>query len=103
MKEANLRAALEIAHESTKNRGINELDLHSLHVEEALVVLKNRLLDLTRPDVGNRVTQLRIITGYGSTNNGKSTIKPAVIKFLQKDGFTFSLENKGCILVAINR
>ena len=101
MKEANQRAALLTLEQNKEARGgaFDVLDLHRLHVEEALVAVKNHLAELTHPKLKGRYNKLRIITGWGKSTIGPARIKPEVIKLLRKERLNFVMENKGAIVV----
>jgi DNA-nicking Smr family endonuclease len=81
MKAANLKAA-NVAFESNNDRlHFGQIDLHDLHVKEALEKLEERVKDIKKANCQN----LTVITGQGlHSDKGKAKIKPAVIKFAVK-------------------
>lgn len=74
-----------------------EIDLHALHVGEALRFLQHRLQTfIFLPSVN----MLTVITGYGShSSNGCAKIKPAVTDFLVRNGIPWGEPNEGCLTI----
>ncbi|KJH52453.1 Smr domain protein [Dictyocaulus viviparus] len=101
MHEKSLREqASDVIITANKNSAV--LDLHLLSQKEAILVLKNRLFVLDRPQPlrnGRSSRRLRVITGYGKGNGGRSVIKPAVECYLKKNGYFYSFANMGEIVI----
>ncbi|KAL0046380.1 hypothetical protein WJX82_010916 [Trebouxia sp. C0006] len=103
-KEARQRAnqaAYDSCNMSVTNRF--KVDLHGLHVEEALQVLQQHLLSLGGLGCPGGVL-LQVITGIGKhSTNGRPKILPAVIRYLSDAGHRFSeaVGNSGIIDVFI--
>ncbi len=78
-----------------------EIDLHGLHVEEALVKTEERL---ARDLASGRGGVLVVIYGAGNHSLGnKQLLKPAVEKLLRDKGVQFTLDtpNHGCCSVVL--
>lgn len=104
MREANHRAAVQIfkrVNSSLLPRNI--LDLHGLHVEEALEHLDQVLQDkITECEQGLCQPQLSIITGKGNhSQGGVARIRPAVIDYLTSRHYRFTEPNVGLVLVSL--
>lgn len=91
-KEANNRAAGFIL---TLNQDMSDtLDMHGLHVNEALEALKEKI---ATAQTGKSV---HVITGRGSHSKGREArIKPAVLQFLRQNGYRFEETNAGMLKV----
>lgn len=82
----------------------NVLDLHFLHVREAICTLKF-FLELKRKQLkesGIRCNFVEVITGYGKGGTVPK-IKPAVEEFLRSKGYVFVPKNEGCFMVTLNK
>lgn len=82
----------------------NVLDLHYLHVREALCVLKC-FLELKRKDLKNSAhkhTFVEVITGYGASGTVPK-IKPAVENYLKSKRYIFTIKNEGCYMVTLEK
>ncbi|KAI9555738.1 hypothetical protein GHT06_018253 [Daphnia sinensis] len=80
-KKCNQQAALQIIEEKNAYQDERTIDLHELHVVEALTCLESFIVENTRE--GRNVVQ--VITGRGNNSqNGKPRIKPAVVTFLKQ-------------------
>nr|XP_028955480.1 SMR domain-containing protein At5g58720-like [Malus domestica] len=44
---------------------------------------------------------LRVITGYGSHDYGKSKLKQSVIELVENEGIQWSEENRGAVLIKL--
>ncbi|XP_065814817.1 NEDD4-binding protein 2 [Labrus bergylta] len=104
MREANDRAAVQIferVNSSLLPRNI--LDLHGLHVDEALEHLGQVLEDKsTECEQGLCQPQLSIITGRGNhSQGGVARIRPAVIDYLTNKHYRFTEPNTGTVLVSL--
>jgi hypothetical protein len=75
------------------------LDLHGLHVSEALQAVETALVLAKREKDGVNDMLVTIITGRGKHSEGGARIKPAVINLLDSRGTRYSLANEGCIVV----
>ncbi|XP_048053639.1 NEDD4-binding protein 2 [Megalobrama amblycephala] len=105
MREANHRAAMQIF--QRVNASLlpqNILDLHGLHVDEALYHLSNVLTEknlecrqgLCRP-------QLSIITGRGNhSQGGVARIRPAVLDYLKNQHYSYTEPKTGLVLVTLH-
>ncbi|XP_060511174.2 NEDD4-binding protein 2 isoform X1 [Panthera onca] len=90
MKEANHLAAVEIFEKVNASLlPQNVLDLHGLHVDEAIEHLMTVLQQKTEEFKQNGgKSYLSVITGRGNhSQGGVARIKPAVIKYLTSHGF----------------
>uniref|UniRef100_A0A2K5DLY3 Smr domain-containing protein n=1 Tax=Aotus nancymaae TaxID=37293 RepID=A0A2K5DLY3_AOTNA len=104
MKEANHLAAVEIFEKVNASLlPQNVLDLHGLHVEEALDHLMKVLEKKTEEFKQNGgKPYLSVITGRGNhSQGGVARIKPAVIKHLISHSFRFSEIKPGCLKVML--
>ncbi|XP_007945335.1 NEDD4-binding protein 2 [Orycteropus afer afer] len=104
MKEANHLAAVEIFEKVNASLlPQNVLDLHGLHVDEAVEHLRTVLQQKTeefRQNGGK--PYLSVITGRGNhSQGGVARIKPAVIKYLTSHSFRFSEIKPGCLKVML--
>uniref|UniRef100_A0A8C5SP21 NEDD4 binding protein 2 n=1 Tax=Laticauda laticaudata TaxID=8630 RepID=A0A8C5SP21_LATLA len=85
MKEANQDAAQQIFEKvNAAKLPINFLDLHGLHVDEALAHLSRVLQEKTKEhSLAGGIPYLYVITGRGNhSQGGVARIKPAVTKYL---------------------
>ncbi|XP_036056713.1 NEDD4-binding protein 2 isoform X2 [Onychomys torridus] len=104
MKEANHLAAVEIFEKVNASLlPQNVLDLHGLHVDEAIEHLTTVLQQKTEEFKQNGgKPYLSVITGRGShSQGGVARIKPAVIKYLTSHSFRFSEIKPGCLKVML--
>ncbi|XP_009374241.2 SMR domain-containing protein At5g58720 [Pyrus x bretschneideri] len=96
---ADERASQEIF--KARNKGIENvitIDLHGQHVKQAMKLLKMHLLFGT---YAQSVQFLRVITGYGSHDYGKSKLKQSVIELVENEGIQWSEENRGAVLIKL--
>ncbi|XP_028938999.1 NEDD4-binding protein 2 isoform X2 [Ornithorhynchus anatinus] len=104
MKEANHLAAVEIFEKVNASLlPQNALDLHGLHVPEAIHHMSRILQQKTEEyRQGGGKPYLSVITGRGSHSLGRvARIKPAVIQYLTNHGFRFSEIQPGCLKVML--
>ncbi|KAG5285916.1 hypothetical protein AALO_G00008970 [Alosa alosa] len=106
MREANHRAALCIF--ERVNASLlpqNVLDLHGLHVSEALEHLQRILkVKSTEYKQGLCKPQLSVITGRGNrSQGGVAKIRPAVIDYLKSKHYEFTEPNGGLVLVSLQK
>ncbi|XP_045690096.1 NEDD4-binding protein 2 isoform X1 [Phyllostomus hastatus] len=104
MKEANHLAAMEIFEKVNASLlPQNVLDLHGLHVDEAIEHLMAVLQQKTEEfkQSGGK-PYLSVITGRGNhSQGGVARIKPAVVKYLTSHSFRFSEIKPGCLKVML--
>jgi NEDD4-binding protein 2 len=93
MKEANMRAA-DLILKLQNDVSSQTLDLHGLHVEEAISALQEKLHSTTD-------SVLHVITGKGIHSKGEARIKPAVVQFLTNKNYTFE-EQPGRVKVTLS-
>lgn len=104
MREANHRAAVQIFERVNSSLLPNNiLDLHGLHVDEALQRLGQVLQDKTTDcEQGLCRPQLSVITGRGNhSQGGVARIRPAVIDYLTNKHYRFSEPKPGLVLVSL--
>ncbi|XP_064097924.1 LOW QUALITY PROTEIN: uncharacterized protein LOC135209176 [Macrobrachium nipponense] len=108
LNEANKRASYKIleAVNSKNKKDANVLDLHLLHVPEALNATKAFLLEREQLLMARNINQLQVslITGRGAHSvGGQAKLKPAIRDYLQQKGYTFHEGNSGMFVVTIQR
>ncbi|KAL1282451.1 hypothetical protein QQF64_001254 [Cirrhinus molitorella] len=106
MREANHRAAMQIF--QRVNASLlpqNILDLHGLHVDEAIHHLSQVLTDKNLEfSQGLCQPQLSIITGRGNrSQGGVARIRPAVLDYLKSHHYSFTEPKTGLVLVALHK
>ncbi|NWW98008.1 N4BP2 protein, partial [Caloenas nicobarica] len=105
MKEANHAAAVQIFERAnTSLLPMNVLDLHGLHVDEAVTHLSRVLQQKSEEhqQTGGK-PYLCVITGRGShSQGGVARIRPAAIRYLTSHNFRFTEIKPGCLKVMLN-
>ncbi|XP_042663696.1 NEDD4-binding protein 2 isoform X2 [Tyto alba] len=105
MKEANHAAAVQIFEKvNTSLLPMNVLDLHGLHVDEAVNQLSRVLQEKSEEyqQTGGK-PYLCVITGRGShSQGGVARIRPAAIRYLTSHNFRFTEVKPGCLKVMLN-
>ncbi|KAK9702926.1 hypothetical protein K7432_010990 [Basidiobolus ranarum] len=101
MDAANKKAVELIFKEKNSSLPKNELDLHGLHVKEALAVVEERVNKCKRR---KKIDHLTIIVGMGNHSaDGVQRLKPAIESWLQQQNLTYSVDkpNRGCLFVEL--
>ncbi|XP_042514784.1 SMR domain-containing protein At5g58720 [Macadamia integrifolia] len=101
-READEKASQEIFEARNKKiENVVTIDLHGQHVKEAIKLLKVHLLLFTTyiPSI----LFLRVITGCGTHGVEKGKLKQSVISLVEKEGIKWSEENRGMLLLRLNR
>ncbi|XP_033920885.1 NEDD4-binding protein 2 [Melopsittacus undulatus] len=105
MKEANHAAAVQIFEKvNTSLLPMNVLDLHGLHVDEAVNQLSRVLQEKSEEyqQTGGK-PYLCVITGRGShSQGGVARIRPAAMRYLTSHNFRFTEIKPGCLKVMLN-
>nr|CAB3220770.1 adenylate kinase 9 [Phallusia mammillata] len=97
LREANNRAAELTYKQMNEGRSKDELDLHGLHVDEAIDTMRSVI---ARKRQENESRHLFIITGWGRNSaTGTSKVKSAVTEWLKQTGVTFSKVNEGYLKI----
>ncbi|XP_066041736.1 NEDD4-binding protein 2 [Chamaea fasciata] len=105
MKEANHAAAMQIFERvNTSLLPMNVLDLHGLHVDEAVNQLSRVLQEKSEEyQQSGGKPYLSVITGRGShSQGGVARIRPAAIRYLTSHNFRFTEIKPGCLKVMLN-
>ncbi|XP_069487873.1 NEDD4-binding protein 2 isoform X2 [Ambystoma mexicanum] len=104
MKEANHLAALQIFNRVNESLlPENVLDLHGLHVDEAIKNMSQILHEKAEEYKRNGgKPYLSVITGRGNhSQGGVARIKPAVVDYLTSHSFRFKEIKPGCLQVML--
>lgn len=103
LKAANMRAAEMIVEQRNTLSGADpySLDLHGLHVDEAIHTLRNFIAN-KQSERRADVRYISVVTGRGKHSlGGVAKIKPAVLNFLRDNKFRYSEPQPGLIKVDI--
>ena len=88
LEEEEAAAAKRIFKKKNSGYGLEQMDLHGLHLDEAMERVRERL---KRVEAGD-VPSVELITGAGHHSDGKAKIKPAVEALLKEKSSTLSYE-----------
>ncbi|XP_017599999.1 PREDICTED: NEDD4-binding protein 2 isoform X4 [Corvus brachyrhynchos] len=104
MKEANHAAAVQIFERiNTSLLPMNVLDLHGLHVDEAVNQLSRVLQEKSEVSAEENFNRYNSCTGRGShSQGGVARIRPAAIRYLTSHNFRFTEIKPGCLKVMLN-
>ncbi|EDO49717.1 predicted protein, partial [Nematostella vectensis] len=98
IKQANDRAAARILENTNTGHDKYSLDLHGLHVTEALRALSERLTH--QESSKNRPRYISVVTGRGNhSRGGKAKIKPAVLEYLRQHDYRHEQLHPGLVRV----
>jgi len=89
-----------------QSRDTKTIDLHGLHVSEALQILsqiiQSEKQELERDE--RNVRTLNVITGVGRNSaKGKAKVKPAVEAFLKREGYRIKTLSPGDLQITIKK
>ena len=104
MQEANERASRRILDYKNNPMNANQIDLHFLHVNEAIQATKEFLSERQKVLVarGFPQTKVSIITGRGAhSHRGHARLKPAIENLLQTSGYKYSKPTSGSFEVVL--
>ncbi|MPC08194.1 NEDD4-binding protein 2-like 1 [Portunus trituberculatus] len=105
LREANQRASEKILEAQNAHRkDANCLDLHLLHVPEAISATQAFLLERQRVLIARGIKQMEVslITGRGAHSaGGQAVLKPSIKEHLKKHGYTFYEANSGMLRVVL--
>lgn len=105
LSEANHRASKKILEATNANvKDANCLDLHHLHVTEALSAAQAFLIERRRVITARGLKRLKVslITGRGVHSlGGQARLKPTIKEFLRKSGYIFHESNRGMFTVTL--
>ncbi|CAJ1991490.1 Smr domain containing protein [Leishmania donovani] len=103
MKARHREAALAIAKHNNeeKGKGQNYFDMHGLHLEEAIEMLKVRMDKLEEKPVGS-TTEFEVIPGAGHHSApGTQKLRRATLEYVQLKGYPYEEVNAGAFLVKV--
>ena len=102
MEECNKKAVAAILKHRNDGHGNHYLDLHGLHLEEALTAFREKMATLQK---SNEEIVFEVIPGAGHhSENHKAIIKPKIIEELKNNKcVTFEEKNAGSLNVYINK
>ena len=75
---------LKRVNQGNGSRGFSQVDLHAMHIREALEHVERSLREL--PGIFPGGMDVRFVTGRGAHSEGTAQLKPAVIEMLQERG-----------------
>lgn len=99
----NPGAAAAIAGGSGSGNGVQTVDLHGLHVSEALQLLESLLLQLQSGSGGSGswARRLRVVVGAGTHGKVPARLPAAVRRYLQQQGLPFSEPYAGLLEISL--
>jgi DNA-nicking Smr family endonuclease len=102
LRQANMRAAEKIlAYQNQVTSDPSSLDLHGLHVNEAIYVLQAKIGALEAECRGQKV-HLSVVTGRGAhSKDGKAKIRPAVLSWLKKNAYRYTEPQEGLFRITL--
>jgi len=101
MKLLQKESAEAIFKAKNKGREVNELDLHGLQVEQAVMLVNKHLQKIAKLR-SKGFTTLHIITGKGLHSSAEIRLLPAVQELLQSKGIPNEYqEEEGFVLVLL--
>ncbi|XP_014666861.1 PREDICTED: uncharacterized protein LOC106808600 [Priapulus caudatus] len=101
--EANSRAAERILHYRNAETDANMLDVHGLHVTEAIDAVERFLACRASECAQSATRYISIITGRGvHSKGGSAKIKPAVIDYLRRHNYRVAEPQPGMVQVYLN-
>lgn len=106
LNEANHRASMKILEAVNSTKDANVLDLHLLHVPEALSATQAFLSEREQVLTARGIRQMKVslITGRGAHSiGGQAKLKPAIKDFLKKLGYSYHEANSGMFIVTLKR
>lgn len=102
-KKLHEEASHKIFKENNKDYGIMKMDLHDLHVPEAIQFVEKRLNEigkLSKKAIGKLNQQrLEVVTGIGNHSRGAPKLPGAVRSFLNENGYEFDGNKPGVVMV----
>lgn len=101
METANSQAKQSFLNQNNASRNLSTLDLHGLHVTEAIAQTDARIAECRKQGVDH----LTIIVGRGSHSvDGVAKLRPAVMQMMGKYGVSVTPDkpNVGCIYVELD-
>jgi len=97
---AQLAAARKIFEAKNLGYGNEQMDLHGLHVKEALTMVEERLVAVDSDLRSGALPSLTIITGFGHhSDNNRAKIKPEVARILTERGYPFEADDAGGLFI----
>ncbi|XP_070552923.1 microtubule-associated protein futsch-like isoform X2 [Ptychodera flava] len=106
LRDANKRASEKILQRRSASLDENTLDLHGLHVPEALdaleKVLKQKEAEVRNLQSRRRFTHLNVVTGSGThSRGGVARIRPCVIDWLKRNDYQYTEQSTAVLKVLL--